>query len=105
MKGNKDVDDKLRLLQVFLASSKTPGPSIYEVLVDEDQRLQCTCPGYKGRNNCKHIKFVQSRIDSNSVSYPLEISSKATNEDASKAQRSNKDFRDFVIKYGKIEVF
>ena len=105
MKGKKDVDDKLRLLQVFLASSKTPGPSIYEVLVDDDQKLQCTCPGYKGRSNCKHIKFVQSRIDSNSGTYPLEVSSKATTEDAAKAQKSNRDFRDFVIKYGKIEVF
>lgn len=105
MKGNSNVDDKLRLLQVFLANSKTPGPSIYEVLADSNQNLHCTCPGYKGRGGCKHVKFVQSRIDSNSGTYPLEVSSKATTEDAEKAQRSNKDFRDFVIRYGKIEVF
>lgn len=104
MKGKK-VDDKLRLIQVFLANSKTPGPGIYEVLADNDSNLHCTCPGFKGRKSCKHTKFVQSRIDSNSGTYPLEISSRATEDDADKAKQSNKDFREFVIKFGKIEVF
>ena len=103
MKGS--YVDELRLLQVFLGQAKSPGPGIYEVLADDDSNLSCTCPGYRGRRSCKHTKFVQSRIDSNSGTYPLEISSKATKEDADKAKESNKNFREFVIRYGKIEVF
>lgn len=104
MKG-KAVDDDLRLVQVFLSQNKVPGPGIYEVSTDKDGELYCTCPGYKSRSMCKHTKFVNSRITNNNGSYPLEISSKATSEDAEKARLSNKDFREFVIKYGRIEVY
>ncbi|CAB4174440.1 hypothetical protein UFOVP965_43 [uncultured Caudovirales phage] len=95
-----------RLIQVFLSQSQTPGPGIFEVCADyEDvERLDCTCPGFKSRKTCKHTSFVQARIDSNSGTYPLEISSRATPEDALKARESNEAFRDFVIRFGKIEV-
>ena len=104
MKGNQ-VDDDLRLVQVFLSQNKTPGPGIYEVAVDIESVLHCTCPGYKSRSTCKHVRFVNSRIETNGGTYPLEISSRASTEDAKKAQDSNKEFREFVIKYGRIEVY
>lgn len=94
-----------KLLQVFLSQAKTPGPGIYEVSGDEDGNLFCTCPGFKGRNTCKHSRFVKSRIDSNNGTYPLEISNRATEEEAAKAKKSAKDFRAFIIKYGRIEVY
>jgi len=95
-----------RLVQVFLSQSQTPGPSIYEVSTDvTGDKLTCTCPGYKGRSTCKHVKFVQARIDSNNGNYPLEISNRATKDDAEKAKLSNEEFREFIIKFGKIEVF
>jgi len=95
----------MRLIQVFLSQTKTPGPGIYEVSGDTQGNLACTCPGFKGRNTCKHSRFVKSRIESNNGSYPLEISSRATEEEASKAKKSEKDFREFIIKYGRIEVY
>lgn len=94
-----------RLVQVFLSQTQSPGPSIYEVSTDENGSLYCTCPGYKGRKACKHTKYVQARIDNNGGSYPLEISNRATEEEAQKAKMSNTAFREFIIKYGKIEVF
>jgi hypothetical protein len=94
-----------KLIQVFLSQTQTPGPGIYEVSVDSDEVLYCTCPGYRGRGTCKHTKFVNSRIKSNNGNYPLEISSKATMEEAEKARESNDAFREFIIKFGKIEVF
>jgi len=94
-----------KLIQVFLSQTQTPGPGIYEVSGDETGTLYCTCPGFKGRSTCKHSRFVKSRIDSNNGTYPLEISSRATEEDAAKAKKSSKDFREFVIKYGRIEVY
>lgn len=95
----------IKLIQVFLSQTKTPGPGIYEVSGDEQGNLFCTCPGFKGRNTCKHSRFVKSRIDSNNGTYPLEISSRATAEDAARAKKSDKDFREFIIKYGRIEVY
>lgn len=94
-----------RLLQVFLSPTATPGPSIFEVSSTTDGTLSCTCSGYKGRTTCKHTRFVKARIDSNQGSYPLEISKSATDEDAQKAKESPEAFRDFVIKFAKIEVF
>lgn len=95
-----------RLVQVFLSQSTTPGPSIFEVSSDlTNENLYCTCPGYKARDTCKHIKFVKTRIDENNGSYPLEISDKATKAEADFAKASDDNFREFIIKYGKIEVY
>jgi hypothetical protein len=100
------VNEEFRLVQVFLSQTQTPGPGIYEVSVQEGtEKLSCTCPGFKGRATCKHVKFVKTRIENNNGNYPLEISSRASKDDADKARQSNTDFREFVIKFGKIEVF
>jgi hypothetical protein len=104
MRG-KYVDEETRLVQVFLSPTQTPGPSIFEVSVKENGSLSCTCPGFKGRMTCKHVKFVKARINNNNGTYPLEISNRATDDEASKAKESNSTFREFVIRFGKIEVF
>ena len=98
------VAEELRLIQVFLTQQQTPGPGIFEVSSDKKDNLYCTCAGFRSRSYCKHVKFVQARIENNNGTYPLEISTKASQEDAEKAQQSNSTFREFVIKYGKIEV-
>lgn len=99
------MTNNVRLVQVFLSESNTPGPGVFEVSADDDGRLYCTCPAYSNRKNCKHTKLVDTRIESNNGSYPLEILSKATEDDAAKAKLSNEEYRRFIIRYGKIEVF
>jgi hypothetical protein len=100
------VNEELRLVQVFLSQTQTPGPGIYEVSVQEGtERLFCTCPGFNGRGSCKHTKFVKARIENNNGNYPLEISNRASKDDADQARISNSKFREFIIKFGKIEVF
>mgnify|MGYP006267415997 CR=1 FL=1 len=96
---------KPKLMQVFLSQANVPGPNIFEVSGTDEGDLFCTCPGFKGRKNCKHVRFVSARIKNNNGSYPLEISTRATKEEADKAQESTEAFRDFVIKFGKIEVY
>lgn len=101
------MDNKVKeskLIQLFLSPGMSPGPSIYEVSMEQDSNFICTCSGYKGRSTCKHIKFVEARVKRNNGSYPLELSSRATKEEAEKAKESPEEFRKFVIKYGKIEV-
>lgn len=94
-----------RLLQVFLSKTQVPGPGIYEVSVDEDGDLFCTCLQFDERSSCKHTKFVLNRIESNNGHYPLEILNKATEEEANLARESKVAYRSFIIRYGKIEVF
>jgi hypothetical protein len=99
------VNNNLRLVQVFLSQSQTPGPGIFEVSTNDEGALFCTCPGFSGRKTCKHTKLVQTRIDNNHGSYPLEILRKATQEEAEQAKLSDEGYRSFIIRYGKIEVF
>lgn len=98
------VSEDRRLIQVFLTQQQNPGPGIFEVSSDKQDNLYCTCAGFKGRHFCKHVKFVKARIETNGGTYPLEISTKASKEAAERATESNPAFRDFVIRYGKIEV-
>lgn len=98
------VTNEFRIVQIFLPVVPGRGPEIYEVSSNE-LTLKCTCEFFVSRNRCKHIDFVQARIDSNGgKNYPLEISSRATPEDARKAQESVDNFREFIIKFGKVEV-
>jgi hypothetical protein len=89
---------------VFLPNTTTSGPGIYEVSVGNPNEFYCTCPGFAGRLKCKHINFVKARIESNNGNYPLEISSRATPDDSERARESNQEFREFIIKFGKVEV-
>jgi hypothetical protein len=98
------VRTDLKLVQVFLPNTSTSGPGIYEVSVGDPNEFYCTCPGFSSRMKCKHITFVKARIDINNGNYPLEISSRATPDDAERAKESNEEFRDFIIKFGKVEV-
>ena len=97
-----NVSEYTRLIQVFL--SPAAAPNIFEVCTGDDG-LSCTCPSYRARETCKHTRFVQARIDNNGGTYPLEISNRATTEDAGKAQQDAESFREFIIKFGKIEVY
>ena len=95
-----------RLLQVFLSQkSANPGPGIFEVSSDQEQNLRCTCPGFRSRGECRHTKYVAKRIEENDGIYPFEISDAASKEEAEKAFENASAFREFVLKYGKIEVY
>ena len=95
MKGTK-------LVQIFLSQSSSLG--VYEVSITEDKVFICTCPGYVAKSSCKHVNFVKSRVKNNQGVYPLEISTRCTDEDAEKAMDSPESFREFILKFGKIEV-
>jgi hypothetical protein len=105
VKGMLVNQSDLRVVQLFLSPSNSAGPGIFEVSNTPSGDLVCDCPGFTGRKTCKHTKFVRIRQENNNGVYPLEISTRATKEEAAEAAKSNKTFRDFVVKYGKIEVF
>jgi hypothetical protein len=95
-----------RLLQIFLSSKAGfSGPGIFEVSGDEDQNFVCTCPGYKVKHTCRHIRFVQDKIKKNNGTYPLEVGANVPEEEVTKALKSSDTFREFLLKHGKIEVY
>lgn len=100
------MDANQRLIQVFIThKSNNPGPGIFEVSTDPDRNLSCNCPGFIVKSNCKHVALVESRISANDGKYPFDFSNKVTNVDIKKAMKTEESFREFIIKYGKVEVY
>ena len=95
-----------RLLQIFIShQSNNPGPGIFEVNTSSNQELSCTCPGFAAKSNCKHVALVESRIEAGNGKYPFNFSTKVTTSEIASAMMSEQTFRDFVIKYGKVEIY
>lgn len=91
-----------RTLQMFLSPQK---PAVYEVDMDLDtQATRCNCPTFKGRNSCRHVKFVKARMEGNSGNYPLMIHERAEKENLTDVLSDAGKFRDFIVRYGRIEV-
>jgi hypothetical protein len=98
------VKNEVRLVQVFLTKDRAAQDSgIYEVSISSDRKILCTCPGWLSLNRCKHSDIVRARLDEDG-NYPFEISERATKKEGEIANISNEKFREFIIKYGKIEV-
>jgi len=89
-----------RTVQFFLSPR-----GVFEVEIDlESEDVRCTCPGFVSRNVCKHSRTVVSRAQKNDGTYPLKVSDRASKAEISTATRSSEAFREFVVKYGYIEV-
>ena len=89
-----------QITQLFLSDS---GPQEVWINID-NKKLRCTCEGFNTRSMCKHTRFVSERMNNNAGVYPVEISSKAPEQAAAIASLDPIMFRDFLLKYGKIEV-
>ena len=81
------------------------GLSLFEVNTDENKDLSCTCPAFGIKSSCKHTRLVSRRIKENKGVYPFFWSEKINHDEVTKALNSEQDFRDLVIKYGKVEVY
>ena len=100
MKDSTMAKADWRTVQFFLSAR-----GVFEVEIDlESDDVRCTCPGYSARGACKHSRFVVARAKENNGVYPLKISSRAPTDEAKNANESQDTFREFVVKYGKIEV-
>lgn len=89
-----------RTVQFFLSPR-----GVFEVEIDlNSDDVRCTCPGFDSRNVCKHTRQVIAKAKRNGGVYPLKVSSRATQQESSHANDSSETFREFVIKYGYVEV-
>ena len=89
-----------QITQLFLSDS-----GVHEVYVHKDnKKLKCNCDGFEARAFCKHVRFVSERMRTNGGIYPVEVSNKAPHSETEIASSSPELFRNFLIKYGKIQV-
>lgn len=100
MKGSL-MDSTWRTVQIFLS----PSCSIFEAEVDQSSgKVRCNCPAHSARSTCKHTRFVKARITANNGTYPMMLDANTPRGAATSAHRSAEEFRQFVVKYGRIEV-
>ncbi|CAB4152494.1 Zinc finger, SWIM-type [uncultured Caudovirales phage] len=100
MKDKLMLDAEWRTIQFFLSPR-----GVFEVQVNtHEEGIRCNCPGYETRKMCKHVRLVEARADENNGTYPLKVSSRATSKETEAATESSESFRNFVVKYGYIEV-
>lgn len=54
------------VFDLFRCQSKTDETLWYTVYYLGDDTWQCTCPGFRYRKGCKHIRFIQ--VDQEEIS-------------------------------------
>lgn len=89
-----------RTVQLFLEQS-----GVVEVEVDSlnVKNVRCTCSSSLIKP-CAHVKFVKKNMQENDGHYTVSIPVEVDDEDAAAATSSAEAFRNFIIKYGKVEV-
>ena len=90
-----------RTVQMFLEEN-----GVFEVELDSEdkKKIRCSCPAFRNSARCKHTKFVRKSMDANDGHYSVQIDVNVADEDAAEAMTSRKTFRDFILKYAKVEV-
>jgi hypothetical protein len=100
MKGPK-VSSAWRTVQQFISAQ---GAGIFEVEVETDTKdIRCTCPVFSKKGSCKHIQFVNDKIKYTGH-YSIMVPNEVPEEMALDANTDAAKFREFVVKYAKIEV-
>ena len=101
MKG-KSMESPWRTVQLFLSSQ---GAGIFEVEVDtETKSMRCTCPVWQKLYSCKHTLFGGTKMKMNRGHYSISVPNEVPESVAEEANEDPKKFRDFVVKYAKVEV-
>jgi hypothetical protein len=98
------LDENFSLLQQFLTYSATLGPIIIEVGITDSKKVVCNCSRFIANTNCKHARFVKYSMEKNNGVYDNGVSHRATKDDQYKASLSSKNRREFVARFGTIEV-
>ena len=100
MKG-KSMSSPWRTVQQFISEQAV---GIFEVEVNtETKEARCNCPVWAKKGSCKHTQFVNFRIR-HTGHYSIMIPHEVPEEMAFEANENPETFREFVVKYAKIEV-
>lgn len=98
----KDVvmAEEWRTVQLFISEN-----GVCEVQVDSNnvKSVKCNCKGSMTAGRCAHIKHVRKIMDENNGNYTISVPEGIDDADAIAAMADATAFRNFVIKYGKVE--
>ena len=101
MKG-MSVESPWRTVQLFISAQAA---GVFEVEVDTDTKhTRCNCPVWKKSSACKHTFFVDTRMRLNQGHYSILVPNEVSEDLAIEANDDAKKFRDFVVRYAKVEV-
>lgn len=98
-----NMTQEWRTVQIFLEPSNL---NIYEVEIDKENatKIRCNCRTFSSSKSCKHSHFVKKSMERNNGHYAIQIPADIPDELATESMEDAKLFRDFIIKYAKIEV-
>ena len=90
-----------RTLQLFLGDE-----GISEVSVDatDIRKVKCNCRAFQRVARCKHASYVREKLDNNNGAYDFKVPDYLQDDEVELASQDVDRFRDFIIKYGKVEV-
>jgi hypothetical protein len=101
MKG-MSMNTEWRTVQLFISAQAA---GVFEVEVDTDtKQTRCNCPVWKKMLSCKHSVFVDTRMRMNKGHYSILVPNEVSEDVAIEASDDPKKFRDFVVRYAKVEV-
>jgi hypothetical protein len=99
----KDLDMEIewRTIQFFIGEE-----GISEVEIDHENRkkVRCTCALFSKRGGCPHAQIVRKEMDENFGHYTIAVPEYVEDEEAFNALSDPDNFRDFILKYGKVKV-
>jgi hypothetical protein len=87
----------MKTIQFFVGNT-----GVEEVKVDKNTKLHCTCEGFLSRKRCKHVAWCEEQFGKDV--FPINIDKGTPTQAIKKAKESDEAFREFLIRYGKIEV-
>lgn len=99
----KDLDMEIewRTIQFFLGED-----GVSEVQMDHENRkkVRCSCALFQKRGGCQHAQIVRKEMEDNMGHYTITVPEEVDEDEAFNALSDPDNFRDFILKYGKVKV-
>jgi hypothetical protein len=95
------MDIQWRTVQIFLDAD---GVAEVELDSENSSKMRCTCLTFSNAARCKHTKYIRKQLSDNDGHYSILIPEEVDDELALEAMEDPAAFRDFIIRYGKVEV-
>jgi hypothetical protein len=96
-----DMEIDWRTVQLFLDDS---GVSEVEIDSEDSSKVRCDCKAFFRSARCKHTRYVRAEMLRNDGNYAIKVPMDISDEEALDAMSSSTTFREFILKYGKVEV-
>ena len=101
MKKEVEMTISWRTVQLFISED---GIAEVEVDAEFNDKVRCNCKAFAASSRCRHSKYVKNRMDEGDGHYIVQVPEDVDDNEALTAMKDPAKWRDFVIKYGEVEV-